>query len=196
MREEEFADIETFRSAMRRTANSVCVVTTDGPRGRAGLTVSSMVSVSGEPPMLLVCINRRSAVHDVVRDNAQFVVNVLGDSQQQIADNFAGRGDKRYDFADGAWIPGGMPMLRHAAARFRCVLELQIPAGSHSVFIGRIMAADAGQATPLLYSDRSYGRPVTLERYGTDSVLEHGRRSDSLITYGNFCGGNHEQHSS
>lgn len=193
---ETHADIEDFKAAMRQTVNGVCIVSTDGPRGRAGLTVSSMVSVSAEPPMLLVCINRSAAAHDVIRDNVRFAVNVLGTRQQAVADRFAGRGARPYDFGQDRWIGADAPVLEAAAAWFRCELDLLVPAGSHSIMVGRIVEAAAGSDTPLLYSDRTYGRPARLETTGTDSVLERPRRPGNLMSLRHSRGERREQHCS
>ena len=84
-----------FINAMSRAVSGVSIVTTDGPFGRFGLTVSSMVSVSAEPPMLLICINRASTAHDAIRDNGIFTINVLTSRQQGVANRFAGRGRGR-----------------------------------------------------------------------------------------------------
>ena len=80
-----------FFEALSRTAASVCVVTTDGSSGRAGLTVSSMCSVSAQPPSLLVCVNEESDVCDIIRDNGMMCVNVLRAEQAYISDAFSGR---------------------------------------------------------------------------------------------------------
>jgi len=79
-----------FIDSMSRTVNGVSIVSTDGPQGRYGLTINSMTSVSAEPPLLLVCVNRASVAHDAIRDNGRFMVNVLTASQQRIAECFAG----------------------------------------------------------------------------------------------------------
>ena len=92
-----------FVESMSHAINGVCIVTTNGPHGRFGLTVSSMTSVSASPPLLLVCINRESVVHDVIRGNGRFTVNLLGTSQETQADRFAGRGDDPYVFDDTSW---------------------------------------------------------------------------------------------
>lgn len=160
-----------FVSAMSRAASGVNVVATNGPHGRMGLTVSSMVSVSAEPPTLLVCINRSSPAHDVIRDNGVFTINVLAEHHRQVADAFAGRGDNAYCYDPEAWdeTARGLPCLKSAAAFFECRLADCVRAGSHSIFIGRVLHARGGIEVPLLYGGRDYGR---LARFGTKTVLE------------------------
>lgn len=157
--------MSAFTDAMSRAVSGVSIVTTDGPLGRFGLTVSSMVSVSAEPPMLLICINRASAAHDAIRDNGIFTTNVLTSRQQDMANRFAGRGQgrSRYHFDGRLWLlDEGAPRLRFAAAWFDCELESATGFGSHSVIVGRVRRSHAGQDTPLLYTGRDYGRPVRL----------------------------------
>ncbi|MEQ9673623.1 MAG: flavin reductase family protein, partial [Roseovarius indicus] len=82
---------EDFISAMRRVAASVTVVTTDGPAGRAGATVSAFSSVSADPPTVLVCLHAQSRIAGFVQENKRFCVNVLPERFSDIADRFAGR---------------------------------------------------------------------------------------------------------
>src|SRR4051812_12981666 len=85
------APAAAFVSAMAGAATGVNIVTTDGQAGRVGLTVSAMASVSAEPPMLLVSINRRSPLLAAILENGVFGVSVLGVHHAELADSFAGR---------------------------------------------------------------------------------------------------------
>jgi flavin reductase len=152
-----------FIDSMSRAVNGVSIVTTDGPHGRFGLTVSSMTSVSASPPMLLVCVNRHAVPHDAIRENGRFSINVLAASQQGMANHFAGRTEDAYTFDPTSWdTSGSLPRLRQATAWFECRLSSAMSFGSHTVFVGEVVAACAGEETPLLYTGRDYGRPVTL----------------------------------
>jgi len=156
---------QTFTDAMSRAVSGVSIVTTDGPNGQFGLTVSSMTSVSASPPMLLVCVNRSSVAHDAIRDNERFAINVLAAEQRDIANQFAGRSDNggRYLFDQATWdSSNALPRLRNAAAYFECSLVSAMTFGSHSIFVAQVMDSDAGDDTPLLYTGRNYGRPVEL----------------------------------
>jgi len=181
-----------FTHAMRQTANCVSVVTTDGTSGCSGLTVSSMVSVSAEPPMLLVCIRKASPVHDMLRDNGRFIVNVLAAGQQRIADAFAGRGERPYRFDPADWAMSRVPELRQAAATFGCELDTVVPAGTHSVFIGRVIESRARGSSPLVYADRSYATVRRKTPTGTNSVLGRFRPAARLVSQSAIAGGNHE----
>ncbi len=159
------ADRNAFVNAMRGAVTGVNVVTTDGAAGRFGVTVSAFSSVSADPPMVLICINRRSPAGAAVSENGRFCVNVLSTKQRAIADTFAGYPAEGapYDFTAARWDEGytGAPSLLDAIAAFDCVVETTIDAGSHTVFIGRVLGVKEGEGRPLLYTERLYGRPCT-----------------------------------
>lgn len=157
---------ERFVNAMAHAVNGVNVVTTDGHAGQFGLTVSSATSVSADPPMMLVCINRGNPTGAAVRNNGVFCINMLSIKQSKTAELFAGRQKlgKPYDFNRVDWEQGmtGSPYLSKALANFDCVVEKSIEAGSHTIFIGRVVATVAKDAAPLLYSNRTYGFPYLI----------------------------------
>ena len=166
--------MKSFTNAMRRAVSGVSIVTTDGEHGRFGLTISSMTSVSAEPPMLLVCINRNSAAHDAIANNRRFAVNVLAAHQQHVAAAFAGSTalGRAYDFGSGDWsvTASGLPQLFDPAALFECDLESSIEAGTHSIFLGRVLGANGRDIAPLAYSNREYGVPLPLAATNTTHI--------------------------
>lgn len=157
---------EAFIDAMRGAVAGVNVVTSDGPLGRFGLTVSAFASVSADPPTVLVCIHQNSPLRVAIMGNQHFVVNVLSSAHQHVAETFAGlsKDGRPYEFAAHSWREGatGSPVLGDAIASFECQLELAIPSGSHAIFIGRVIAVTKRPGAPLLYSNRTYGRPIQL----------------------------------
>lgn len=140
-------DPGTFRSAMRRFAAGVCVVASGQDDSRCGMTVSAFSSVSAEPPMVLVCLNRSSFAHASLTKAASYSINILGAEQQDTALLFAGQkglhGAER--FRDG-WQqnPHGAPVLSAAHQSIVCTPEAQYQAGSHTVLIGRVVDASQG----------------------------------------------------
>ncbi len=152
---------DRFLEAMSRAATSVSVVTTDGPAGRAGVTVSAMCSVSADRPSLLVCVHHLSPACAAIKANGNFCVNVLGAAQSPISDTFAGRlpapgGDK---FACAEWrrLATGAPALDAPLAAFDCTLMKHVEWGSHFVLIGDIVDVETDAGTPLIYVHRGYG---------------------------------------
>ncbi len=158
---------DAFLAAMARVAATVNIVTTDGPAGRAGVTVSAMSSVSadGEAPTLLVCVHYQSSAAPAILENGTFAVNILRDDQSWISDTFARRreapgGDK---FAAGDWhaMPSGAPRVEGAVAAFDCRVLSSERVGTHHIFIGEVTDVHlAATGTPLLYHYRSYGAPA------------------------------------
>jgi flavin reductase len=149
---------------MARVASGVSVVTTDGPAGRAGLTVSAMCSLSADPPAVLVCINRASHAGRIIRINGVFCVNVLASHQVDVARRFAGpavAGDKFFEIAWDRFITGA-PVLREAVAIFDCNLTRGADFGSHDILIGVVAETEERSGAPLLYVGRAYCAPVTL----------------------------------
>lgn len=151
-----------FLQAMAEAATSVTLVTTDGPAGRFGVTVSAFASVSADPPMLLACINRKSPAAAAIAANGGFCVNVLSAGQSFLADVFAGRSDRfaPYDFGCAGWqrAAGGW-RLDDAIASFDCALDREVAAGSHQILIGRVLATHRTSAIEigsLVYTRRAY----------------------------------------
>ncbi|HEY8445702.1 MAG TPA: flavin reductase family protein [Thermomicrobiales bacterium] len=157
-----------FIEAMSRAVTGVTVVTTAGEAGRFGLTVSAMCSVSADPPMLLVCINQRTLLASAIPRNRVFAVNVLRADQRRVAEVFSGRPrwDQPYDFGVASWETAvtGAPLLAAAVARFDCALDSEHQAGTHRIFIGRVLAASVNPGMPLVYARRGYGELVAFPR--------------------------------
>src|SRR5580700_11734013 len=126
-----------FREAMSRLGAAVHVVTTAGPAGKAGFTATAVCSVSDQPAMLLVCLNRRSNSAPLLAQNGVFCVNTLGADEEKLADLFAGKSGVHLEerFSVGEWITlkTGSPVLASAVIAFDCrTIEIKAVA-SHNV---------------------------------------------------------------
>jgi flavin reductase (DIM6/NTAB) family NADH-FMN oxidoreductase RutF len=153
---------EAFIQGMRQLAAGVAVVTTGEHGNRAGLTATSVCSVSAEPPQLLVCINRRAEAHDVLCRSGAFVINLLSSEQQDVAETFAGtaglRGEER--FACGSWtrLATGAPVLEPCLASFDCRVVQAIAVATHTIFVGAVLAVRAQpDLAPLVYVEGDFG---------------------------------------
>lgn len=154
-----------FVEAMSRVVSTVHIVTTDGPYGRAGLTVTAMTSVSADTaaPTLLVCLNQSSSAGPVILKNGVFCVNVLRDDQSDISDIFAGqsRSGDGNKFSAIDWVPArsGSPRLVHSVTAFDCRVAHVRSVGTHHVVFGEVLDVVIAQdARPLLYAGRKYNR--------------------------------------
>jgi flavin reductase (DIM6/NTAB) family NADH-FMN oxidoreductase RutF len=147
-----------FRAAMRRTAAGVTLVTTDGPHGRAGLTVSTLCSLSLEPCSVIACVNRSSATLTAIRSNGIFAASILAQGQAAIAEAFAGAAPAERRFDLGTWytLVTGAPLLEGALASFDCRLADTHDFGSHCIVIGTVEATMHTETQPLVYSQRQY----------------------------------------
>ena len=157
-----YADIaiDDFKAGMRQLAASVAVITAAHDGTKDGLTATAICSVSADPPQLLICVNQLATAHGLIRDAGSFGVNILAREQEDIALRFAGmddteRGDR---FGLGTWtkIATGAPILRDALAGFDCTISEKVDAGSHSIFIGRIVGIHHQQGAPLLYGNGAF----------------------------------------
>ena len=160
---------DLFREAMSCVASAVSVVTTDGASGCAGMTVSSMCSVSDDPPSVLVCLNKTSPVSEVVRTNGTMCVNVLRDDQDYVSTAFAGDYlDANVDlFVSGNWdrMATGAPAFAEALVNLDCLIAGEMLYGTHYVLIGRIQNVRVNeQGDPLIYATRRYRALLPSER--------------------------------
>jgi len=161
-----------FLEAMSRAASTVSVVTTDGPAGREGVTVSAMTSVSadGPAPTMLVCIHHESRAAPAILGNGRFCINFLREDQSRIADSFSRRvpapGGARFAAAEVVAMPGGAPRLSHPLAAFDCRVISAERVGTHHVFIGEVGEVFVGAGRPLLYGNREYQRPLPRDESG------------------------------
>jgi flavin reductase len=150
---------ETFRKAMARLSAAVNIVTTDGAAGRHGITASAVCSVTDAPPMLLVCINRRSGLHMMFRQNGVLCVNVLGGRHQMLSQRFSTPAEFATRFDHEAWrhLATGAPALADANASLDCRIHQVTDIGTHSVYFCEVVdVALADQADGLVYFNRSY----------------------------------------
>lgn len=154
-----------FVAAMAQVATPVTVVTTEGDAGRFGITVSAVSSVSADPPMLLVCINRKSPATEAISGQGSFAVNILAHDDRSVAETFSGRPKEGlpYDFSSHKWVKGalGLPLLDEAAASFECVVDKEFDAGTHRIFVGLVRAVRQGTLKPLVYYKREFARVAT-----------------------------------
>ena len=160
---------KNFLEGMSRAATFVAVAATDGHRGRFGVTVTSMTSVSteGDYPSLLICVHYESQATAMLA-NRGFCLNLLNEEQSHIANLFGGRGGEDHSerFEQLEWVasPNGHPMIDNAVANFDCQMATELWWKTHHIIVGEVtsvrLSDDRG---PLLYGGRSYQRAVNLD---------------------------------
>jgi flavin reductase (DIM6/NTAB) family NADH-FMN oxidoreductase RutF len=147
-----------FRHVVGHLASGVTILTTAAGGERFGLTASSVTSVSADPPMMLACINNAVPSCRAVAAAGRFVVNVLAESQGDLAHQFATAASDKFRNVGIHLGHGGMPLLTDALAHIECEVAEQVVGGSHSIFLGRVVSATAGAGQPLTYYRGGFGR--------------------------------------
>lgn len=156
------ADQYRFRSVLSRFASGVTVVTALGGDGvDHGMTVSAFCSLSLEPPLILVCIDHGTVMHGILEGAKTFTVNVLAANQEDLARKFSDPDNDRFVGTSYTRGSNGLALLTGAAAWLECALTQRYEGGDHTIFVGRVEVADAGDAQPLVYYRGGYG---SLER--------------------------------
>jgi flavin reductase (DIM6/NTAB) family NADH-FMN oxidoreductase RutF len=146
-----------FRSVMGNFATGVTVVTAAGPAGPVGMTANAVCSLSLDPLLLLVCFDNSARTLTVVRDRERFGVNVLAAGQEELARLFASKTPEDAKFAGVAHsVHDGIPVIEGALAWVGCRLERLVPGGDHTIGIGAVESAEAGDGHPLLWFRGSY----------------------------------------
>jgi flavin reductase (DIM6/NTAB) family NADH-FMN oxidoreductase RutF len=143
-----------FRNAMRQLTGGVSVITAGRGRGISGMTVTSVSSLSVDPPALIVSINRESSSWPLVKRYGFFGVNILTPDQIDIAERFTGKGGlKGADrFAGAGWMTraSGVPLLVGALAAIDCEVEDIVERHSHAIVIGRVLDVAVSARTAAL----------------------------------------------
>ena len=146
-----------FRAALGRFASGVTVVTTKDKTGRLhGITVSAFCSVSLEPPLILICIDKRTGSHHAFEESQAFVVNILREDQQHYSDQFASRLPDKFDGIEFTENSAGFPVLENVLANLECRLANSHDNGDHTIFVGEILKSHVSDGEPLVYFHGNY----------------------------------------
>jgi flavin reductase (DIM6/NTAB) family NADH-FMN oxidoreductase RutF len=162
-------DPRDFRNALGTYATGVTIITAAGAdRKPHGITCNSFASVSLNPPLVLWSLVLYSSSLSVFQNASHFVVNVLGASQQALADKFAKSSDDK--FAGVEWTPGlgNAPLLADSVANFQCRAASRYYGGDHVIFLGAVEAYSYNRKEPLLFARGGYGGFIA----GDGSVAE------------------------
>jgi flavin reductase (DIM6/NTAB) family NADH-FMN oxidoreductase RutF len=149
-----------FRSVMRRLAGGVSVITVGRGDDIAGMTVTSLTSLSATPPRLLLSINKKASSFALIERHRLFGVNILGADQQELAARFSNgelKGKQRFE--ETAWFTGssGVPLLGNSLATVECQVEEIIERHSHGIVVGSLLSFDLSRRlSGLVYWNGQY----------------------------------------
>lgn len=152
---------DMFKAVMRQVASPVAIITAAHNGHRAGLTATAVCSVSIEPPTVLVCINQHANADALIAQSGAFAVNFLAAEQAGLARLFSTphlASEARFAGAEWTRRVTGAPLLRAAVGTLDCTVVQMLPSGTHHIYIGRVVAADALDGSPLLYRDGYFRR--------------------------------------
>lgn len=148
---------DEFRAALGRFASGVTVITTKDADGHLhGITVSAFCSVSLEPPLILICIDKNTGSHFALTETDSFVVNILRDDQQYISDRFASYLPDKFEAVKYRSGIDDLPVLEDALANLECRLVNSHDNGDHTIFVGQIEHTTINDGEPLVYWHGNY----------------------------------------
>lgn len=154
---------ELFKECLRRWTSGVTIVTSCLGDEIHGMTVSAFSSVSADPPLVLVCANRKSKTHGMIAESRVFNVHVLAEGQGDLSNRFASSKleGSRFDTIDYRIGALGAPVISGVLAALECRLVSMHEEGSHTIYIGHVEHAEIADAAPLVYYQGAY-RELTL----------------------------------
>lgn len=161
--------------AMRSFPGAVNVVTTGSGDTRGGLTATAVMSLTADPPVIAVAVNRNASAYPHIRVNEAFCVNTLAAHQSAVAQRFSGgaKGPERFDGAEWTTLATGSPVLNEAVVNLDCRLSDVISFSTHDLFIGTVAAVRRHDPTrPLLYVDGKWSSLLPSATPEVDRILD------------------------
>lgn len=150
---------DQLRSALRRLAKAVVIVTCRLNEERFAMTATAIAELSMAPPSLLVCVNHTASIYAPLKDVEYFGINILHSSHQPISERCSGatKGEARFEVGRWSESDEGVPSLCDAQAVIICRNDRNVEYGTHDVFFGRVVSARIfGDVSPLIYMDGRY----------------------------------------
>lgn len=145
-------DGQTLRRACGRFATGVTIITTSDDNGAHGMTANAFMSVSLDPPLVMISLDNRAKMLDRVRASGRYAVSILAEGMERTALHFAGRHDPQ--LAGVLEDRAGLPVVPGAAVQLMADVVQEVPAGDHTLFIGHVrdIHHEDGLAPLLFYS--------------------------------------------
>jgi flavin reductase (DIM6/NTAB) family NADH-FMN oxidoreductase RutF len=149
-------DAAHFKLAMSHFTSGVTVVTTAHQGTLYGMTVASFASLSLDPPLVLVCVEKSVKTHDAIAGAQKFAVSILGEDQAALSNRFASRSDEKFVGLTVDEGELGIPLIPGALCTLECTLYNQLPGGDHTIYVGEVLHARVADGTPLVYWRSGY----------------------------------------
>ena len=149
-------DDKTFKLALSHFASGVTVVTTEHEGRAYGMTVASFASLSLNPTLVLVCVEKNVKSHDPIAASKKFGVSILEEKQAEISGRFASRIEDKFAGLDIVRGKLGLPLIGGAVCTIECELRDQMAGGDHTIFVGEVMHVKTSEGKPLVYYRGGY----------------------------------------
>ena len=152
-------DLQHLRQVMGHFATGVTVITTQDKNGNpSGLTANAFTSLSLNPPLALVCIDKNVQCYACFEESKTFAINVLNETQEEISRRFATKGIEK--FAGIRWhrSKNGFALIDGAIGHIECRMVQSYDGGDHTIYVGEIVSAKASKGRPLLFFRGKYHR--------------------------------------
>ena len=149
-------DSQLQRKIMGMFATGVTVVSTRMGDETWGMTANAVTSLSLDPPLVLVAVDKKSQSHENFSAGGCFAMNILRADQEEISNRFAFTGPKDFSNLPFKTAVTGAPILNDTLGFVDCQLKEILPGGDHDIFIGQIVAGELGEGDPLLYFAGGY----------------------------------------
>jgi flavin reductase (DIM6/NTAB) family NADH-FMN oxidoreductase RutF len=150
-------DPQELRRVMGLFATGVTVITTRDGSGRPfGLTANAVTSLSLDPPLLLICVDKKAETYPHFLDSGCFVVNILASDQEELSRRFAKSGGDKFAGLPHSRNQNGAPILEGTLAHLECCIVETHEGGDHVIHIGRVEHAEARGGTPLCFFQGKY----------------------------------------
>ena len=141
---------------MRRLASTIALITSGHGDQWTGMAATAVVSVTADPPTLLIAVNTTSSIHSVISEAGAFCVNLLGSAHHDLVAIFSGqkKGLERFDHGEWRASSDGMPILNDALASLVCKVSNRLDVGTHTLFVGHVIeVVNHQRIDPLLWVD-------------------------------------------
>jgi flavin reductase (DIM6/NTAB) family NADH-FMN oxidoreductase RutF len=150
-------DRQTFRQVMGHFATGITVITALDQAGRnCGITANSFTSVSLDPPLVLVCVDRSIEFFKVITEAGHFNVNFLSHAQAELSRRFATKNIDKFDGVEHRKGVMGAPLLLETLGHLECSRYDLLPGGDHIIVVGKVEHLALTGGEPLLYFSSSY----------------------------------------
>ncbi len=150
-------NLDDFRAALSRFPSGITVVTSRAATGDLhGITVSAFCSVSLNPPLILVCIEKTTGSHVSISDTKSFVVNILAAGQDEMSERFSLPMSDKFEGVSYHAGVGGVPILTDALVMLECSVQNMFDGGDHTIFVATVDSVSIKDGEPLVYFHGMY----------------------------------------